>query len=83
MINRHPILRVLTIAILCSVGVMAERVPKASHGTVYVPASSQKPPFTTPAGAVNQYILSRLVIRNTDTNKSISLNLSSLLWHRW
>jgi len=74
MYKRYGNLIVLTMAMLWSVGVLADNVGKASHGTVYVPASWQTSPYTTPVGGVNQYIVSRLVIRNTDMNNSITLN---------
>ena len=74
MYKRYGILIVLTMAMSWGVGASADNVARASHGTVYVPASWQQLPFTTPVGGVNQYIVSRLIIRNTDMNDSITLN---------
>ena len=74
MYKRHAILFVLIVAGLWGANVLADSIPKASHGTVYVPAAYQQHPFTTADGAVNQFILSRLIIRNTDMGHTIIVN---------
>ena len=74
MSRRYLILLVLSFAVFCGSVALAKDVPKASQGTVYVPASYQDSPFTSVDGAVNQLIVSRLFIRNTDMNNSISID---------
>ena len=74
MYKSHGILLVFAIALLWSAGVLAENTPKASHGMVYVSAAWQQQNFTTPDRTVGQFIVSRLVIRNTDMGESITVN---------
>ena len=71
MSKRYGILLVLFSALLWSAGVSAKDVPRASKGTVYVPASYQELFINS---AVTQRIVSRLFIRNTDMDNSISVN---------
>ena len=74
MYKRHAILFALTVAGLWGANALADSIPKALHGTIYVPAAYQQHPFTTADGGVNQFILSRLIIRNTDMGHTIILN---------
>ncbi len=69
--KRYGILLVLFSALLWSAGISAKDVPRASKGTVYVPASYQELFINS---AVTQRIVSRLFIRNTDMDNSISVN---------
>ena len=71
MSKRYGILLVLFSALLWSAGISAKDVPRASQGTVYVPASYQELFINS---AVTQRIVSRLFIRNTDMENSISVN---------
>ena len=68
MYKRHGILLVFTIALLWSPSVLAEPVPKASDGKLYVSAAWQQ---LGPTGDL--FIISRLFIRNTDMVTSISV----------
>ena len=76
MSRRHLFLLVLSFAVLCGSVALAKNVPKASQGTVYVPASYQELFINS---AVTQRIVSRLFIRNTDMDNSI--NVDSVRFH--
>ena len=71
MSKRYLILLVLSFAVFCGSAALAKDVPKASQGTVYVPASYQELFINS---VVTQRIVSRLFIRNTDMDNSISVN---------
>jgi hypothetical protein len=74
MSRRYEILFFLFSALLWSTGVSAKDVPKASQGSVFVPASYIELPFTTVDGVKNQIVITRLFVRNTDMNNSITVN---------